>query len=107
EGNLTAQKILSKVFYPIDAEWRGIGEISQSGLALREEFADFDAEKILPVEVEKISKRTACRCGEVLRGIVTPKDCPLFRKICHPLHAIGPCMVSVEGICAAWYRFSG
>ena len=107
EGNLTAQKILSKVFYPIDAEWRGIGEISQSGLALREEFADFDAEKILPVEVEKISKRTACRCGEVLRGIVTPKDCPLFRKVCHPLHAIGPCMVSVEGICAAWYRFSG
>ena len=107
EGNLTAQKILSKVFYPIDAEWRGIGEISQSGLALREEFADFDAEKILPVEVEKISKRTACRCGEVLRGIVTPKDCPLFRKVCNPLNAIGPCMVSVEGICAAWYRFSG
>ena len=105
EGNLTAQKILSQVFYPVDAEWRGIGEISQSGLALREEFADFDAEKVLPVKVEKVKRRDPCRCGEILRGIVTPKDCPLFGKVCDPIHAVGPCMVSVEGICAAWYRF--
>ena len=106
EGNLTARKMLSQVFYPTDVKWRGIGEISQSGLALREEFADFDAEKILPVEVEKVERKTACRCGEVLRGIVTPKDCPLFRKVCNPLNAIGPCMVSVEGICAAWHRYN-
>ena len=106
EGNLTAQKMLSTVFEKVTAEWRGIGEIPQSGLKIREEFSEFDVEKILPVEVEKFQRKTACRCGEVLRGIVTPKDCPLFRKVCHPLHAIGPCMVSVEGICAAWYRFS-
>ncbi|MBR5914076.1 MAG: hydrogenase formation protein HypD [Selenomonadaceae bacterium] len=106
EGNLTAQKMLSQVFCTVDAEWRGIGEISQSGLALNEEFADFDAEKVLPVNVPKINRRTPCRCGEILRGIVTPKDCPLFGKVCDPIHAVGPCMVSVEGICAAWYRFS-
>ena len=105
EGNVTAQKILLQVFHQVDTEWRGIGEISQSGLALNEEFAEFDIEKIMPVKVEKVTRLTACRCGEVLRGIVTPKDCPLFGKVCEPLHAVGPCMVSVEGICAAWYRF--
>lgn len=106
EGNLTAQKMLAQVFYPVDDQWRAIGEISQSGLKICEEFSDFDIEKILPIEIEKVTRRTACRCGEVLRGIITPKDCPLFKKVCHPLHAIGPCMVSVEGICAAWYRFN-
>lgn len=106
EGNVTAKKILSTVFEEVTAEWRGIGEIPQSGLKIRDEFADFDIEKILPVEVEKVQRKTACRCGEVLRGIVTPKDCPLFKKVCNPLHAVGPCMVSVEGICAAWHRFS-
>ena len=106
EGNVTAKKILATVFDEVTAEWRGIGEIPQSGLKIREEFADFDIEKILPVEVEKVQRKTACRCGEVLRGIVTPKDCPLFKKVCHPLHAIGSCMVSVEGICAAWNRFN-
>lgn len=105
EGNVTAKKILSTVFEETAAQWRGIGEIENSGLKIREEFADFDAEKIFPIEVEKNIRRTACRCGEVLRGIITPKECPLFRKICQPLNAIGPCMVSVEGICAAWYRF--
>ena len=107
EGNVTAKKILAQVFETADDEWRGLGKISQSGLKVREEFADFDIEKVMPVEVEKVTRKTACRCGEVLRGIVTPKQCPLFKKVCHPLHAIGPCMVSIEGICAAWYRFSG
>ncbi len=106
EGNVTAKKILSTVFEEVTTEWRGIGEIPLSGLKIRDEFADFDIEKILPVEVEKVQRKTACRCGEVLRGIVTPKDCPLFKKVCNPLHAVGPCMVSVEGICAAWHRFS-
>ena len=106
EGNVTAKKFLATVFEEVTAEWRGIGEIPQSGLKIRDEFADFDIEKILPVEVEKVQRKTACRCGEVLRGIITPKDCPLFKKVCHPLHAVGPCMVSVEGICAAWNRFN-
>ena len=105
EGNLSAQKILSEVYEIVDDNWRGLGEIKKSGLKLCEEFADFDAEKILPVEVEKITKKTACRCGEVLRGIISPPECPLFGKNCQPLHAVGPCMVSVEGVCAAWYKY--
>lgn len=105
EGNIFAQKILSEVYEEVDANWRGIGEIKKSGLKIRENFSEFDIEKVFPIEVEKISKKTACRCGEVLRGIVTPPECPLFGKNCQPLHAIGPCMVSVEGICAAWFKY--
>lgn len=107
EGNLAAQKILSQVYETVDANWRGLGEIKNSGLKVREEFADFDIEKILPVEVEKTTKKTACRCGEVLRGIISPPECPLFGKKCQPLHAVGPCMVSVEGVCAAWFKYGG
>ena len=106
EGNVTAKNFLAQVFCEVDDDWRGLGKIPKSGLKIRDDFAEFDIEKNLPLEVEKVERRTACRCGEVLRGIVTPKDCPLFRKVCNPLHAVGPCMVSVEGICAAWNRFS-
>lgn len=105
EGNVSAQKILYQVYEEIDANWRGLGKIKNSGLKVREEFSDFDIENILPVEIEKVSKKTACRCGEVLRGIVTPPECPLFGKNCQPLHAVGPCMVSVEGVCAAWFKY--
>ena len=105
EGNIAAQKILSQVYEPVDVTWRGLGEIKNSGLKVREEFSEFDIEKILPVEVEKISKKTACRCGEVLRGIISSPECPLFGKNCQPLHAVGPCMVSVEGVCAAWFKY--
>mgnify|MGYP002623649660 FL=1 len=107
EGNLAAQKILSQVYEEVDAEWRGLGVIKNSGLKMRAEFEEFDAEKVLPVEIKKAARRTACRCGEVLRGIVTPVECPLFGKICEPLHAVGPCMISVEGVCAAWYKYGG
>ena len=106
-GNIAAQKILSEVYEKVDADWRGLGTIKNSGLKMRENFSEFDIENILPVEVEKISKKTACRCGEVLRGIVQPVECPFFGKNCQPLHAVGPCMVSVEGVCAAWYKYGG
>ena len=106
EGNLSAQKILSEVYEVADADWRGLGKIKNSGLKMREEFADFDAEKVLPVEVKKVAKKTACRCGEVLRGIINPTECPLFGKNCQPLHAVGPCMVSAEGVCAAWFKYN-
>ena len=72
---------------------------------MREEFAAFDAERRRPVEIERMEKKTACRCGEVLRGAVRPTDCTLFGKACVPTHAVGPCMVSVEGVCAAWYKY--
>ena len=107
EGNLAAQKVLAQVYEPVDAEWRGLGTIPKSGLRMRAEFAEFDAEKVLPVEIKKAARRTACRCGEVLRGVIKPVECPLFGKICEPLHAVGPCMISVEGVCAAWYKYGG
>lgn len=107
EGNIAAKKILAQVYEEVDADWRGLGKIPKSGLKVREEFAEFDVEKILPLEVKKSARRTACRCGEVLRGIISPPQCPLFGKICRPLNAVGPCMVSVEGVCAAWFKYRG
>ena len=105
EGNIAAQKILYEVYKEVDTDWRGLGTIPKSGLRVRDEFADFDIEKILPIEVKPVKKNTACRCGEVLRGICKPTDCKLFGKACQPLHAVGSCMISVEGVCAAWYKY--
>lgn len=107
EGNLAAKKILAQVYEEVDAKWRGLGVIPKSGLRMRAEFAKFDAEKVLPLEIKKAARRTACRCGEVLRGVISPTECPLFGKVCQPLHAVGPCMISVEGVCAAWYKYGG
>ena len=104
-GNVAAQKILYQVYEMVDANWRGIGLIKNSGLKLREEFADFDIECVLPIQIDTETRRTACRCGEVLRGIINPTSCPLFGKACKPTHAVGACMVSVEGVCAAWYKY--
>jgi hydrogenase expression/formation protein HypD len=106
-GNVAAQKILAQVYEVTDAEWRGMGKIPASGLKMRDEFATFDIERVAPIEIERADKKTACRCGEVLRGIVKPTDCPLFGKACKPLHAVGACMVSVEGVCAAWFKYGG
>lgn len=105
EGNIAAKKILAQVYEIVDAEWRGLGVIKNSGLKMRDEFADFDIEKVLPLEIEPAKKNTACRCGEVLRGIINPPECKLFSGACQPLHAVGPCMISVEGVCAAWYKY--
>ena len=105
EGNPAALAVLARVYEETADEWRGLGVIERSGLRMREEFAAFDAERRLPVEVERVEKKTACRCGEVLRGAVRPTDCTLFAKACVPTHAVGPCMVSVEGVCAAWYKY--
>ena len=105
EGNVAAQKILSQVYEVTDADWRGMGTIPASGLRMRDEFAAFDIERVEPVAVELGKKKSACRCGDVLRGVIKPTDCPLFGKACKPLHAIGPCMVSVEGVCAAWFKY--
>lgn len=107
DGNISAQNILSQVYETVDADWRGLGKIPKSGLKVRQEFANFDIEKILPLEVKPVKKNTACRCGEVLRGVCKPTDCKLFGKACQPLHAVGPCMISVEGVCAAWYKYGG
>ena len=107
EGNVAAKKILAQVYEVTDAEWRGIGKIPASGLKMREEFSEFDIERVEPIELEHVEKKSACRCGEVLRGVINPTQCPLFGKACQPLHAVGPCMVSVEGVCAAWFKYGG
>ena len=104
-GNTAAQKVLNQVYEPVDSEWRGIGKIDASGLKMCEEFSGFDIERVEPIQVESVSRKTACRCGDVLRGVINPTMCPLFGKACIPTHAVGPCMVSVEGVCAAWYKY--
>ena len=106
-GNIAAQKVLSKVYEPVNANWRGIGQIETSGLKMREEFAEFDIEQVEPIQVESVERKTTCRCGDVLRGVINPTKCPLFGKACVPTRAVGPCMVSVEGVCAAWYKYGG
>ena len=106
-GNVKAQEIMHEVFEKIDSSWRGIGNIPESGLALRDEYADFDAEKKYPVDVPPSKEHPGCRCGELLRGLISPEECPLFGKACLPEHAVGPCMVSSEGPCSAYYLYGG
>lgn len=105
DGNAVARALVDQVFEPCDAAWRGLGEIPASGLAMREEFARFDAGRRFVVEIEPTVEPRGCRCGDVLRGRISPNGCPLFGRVCTPEHAVGPCMVSSEGSCAAYYRF--
>ena len=105
EGNPVALAAIDEVFETCSATWRGLGEIPGSGYRIREEFADFDAMRRFQPDVEEVREHKGCRCGDVLRGIMAPSECPLFRKICTPENPVGPCMVSSEGSCAAYYRY--
>jgi len=105
EGNARAREILYEVFEPCDARWRGIGVIPDSGLGIRPAYAAFDAAVQLPVEVEAPKEHAGCLCGEILKGKVAPKQCPLFRTACTPENPVGACMVSSEGTCAAEYKY--
>lgn len=105
EGNQRAREIMETVLAPGDAVWRGMGTIPESGLFLRPAFADFDARHTLDVAVEDVPEPPGCACGEVITARRTPPECPLFRKTCTPMRPVGPCMVSSEGTCAAWYRY--
>ncbi|MBP2645009.1 MAG: hydrogenase expression/formation protein HypD [Firmicutes bacterium] len=105
EGNVAARNILSQVYEEDDAVWRGIGLINFSGLKVNAKYRRFDAEESIPVEVEPTVEPRGCRCGEVLRGVAKPFECSLFGDICRPEQPVGSCMVSVEGACAAWYRY--
>jgi hydrogenase expression/formation protein HypD len=107
EGNVVAQRLLDQVFEPCDADWRGLGVIPGSGLALREEFAHADARRRFPVEPGPSLEPPGCCCGEVLRGVTDPADCALFGVRCTPEDPVGACMVSSEGACAARYRYRG
>ncbi|MBQ5787647.1 MAG: hydrogenase formation protein HypD, partial [Oscillospiraceae bacterium] len=105
EGNRMAQKALQDAFRPVPSRWRGLGEIPDSGLALREELADLDAGIRFGIVPGTAKLQSGCRCGDVICGKLRPKDCPLFGKLCTPEDPVGPCMVSSEGACAAAYKY--
>ena len=106
EGSPAAQRLLNTYMEPEDTEWRGLGILPQSGLRLRPAYARYDARHIHHIPPQKGHPNPACRCGDILRGAITPPSCPLFRKTCTPDHPVGACMVSREGTCAAWYQYA-
>jgi hydrogenase expression/formation protein HypD len=104
-GNVTALNLMEQVFEVSAAEWRGLGRVPASGLTLRPAYARFDAQRAFPVELPVVRLHAGCRCGEVLRGMIDPTECALFGRACTPADPVGPCMVSAEGACAAWYQY--
>jgi hydrogenase expression/formation protein HypD len=96
---------MESVFRPKDSDWRGIGEIKKSGLKFKNKYKEFDAEKEFKISLPKAKVPKGCVCGEVLQGIKSPRDCKLFGKKCTPQNPVGPCMVSSEGTCAAYYKY--
>ena len=111
EGNVKAQKVIDDVFEPFSVKWRGFPVIPMSGLKLRDKFDEYDARKRYEDDLRELSDREfkepeGCLCGEVLRGLISSKECPLFGKKCTPNNPVGPCMVSIEGSCNIEYRYS-
>ncbi len=105
-GNRKAQDLVADVFELRRAfEWRGLGTIPYSALAIRQGYADFDAEKRFALEYQAVPDHKACDCGAILRGVKQPRDCKLFVTVCTPENPIGSCMVSSEGACAAHYTY--
>ena len=107
EGSPQARRIMETVFCVADARWRGLGDIPKSGLALRDGWKAFDAMERLGLALGETGHIPGCRCGDILRGALTPDKCPLFGRVCTPQNPTGPCMGSTEGSCAAWYRYRG
>ncbi|NIM10887.1 MAG: hydrogenase formation protein HypD [Candidatus Aminicenantes bacterium] len=105
EGNPKSQSLINTVFAETDAEWRGIGVIPKSGLQLREKYAGLDIRNKIEIKTEGGKRPSGCRCGDVLKGRIDPPECPLFGSKCTPDSPIGPCMVSSEGSCSAWYKY--
>jgi len=105
-GNEPARRMIEQVFIPAATEWRAMGSIPDSGLALREPYARFDARAKFGVEFGPDYEPPGCRCGEVIQGKLEPDRCPLFGVKCTPTDPVGPCMVSSEGTCAAWYKYN-
>lgn len=105
EGNVKAKRILYEVFEPSDVEWRGFPVIPGSGLRLRQEFEQYDAQKKFGIEFRHVTKHSACMCDKILRGLAQPPDCKLFGRVCTPRKPVGPCMVSHEGACRIWHMY--
>jgi hydrogenase expression/formation protein HypD len=105
EGNPKSNALVSSVFETCDAQWRGIGMMPNSGLKLKKEYSQYDIRNRIKIITPEPQTRNFCKCGDVLKGIIDPPDCPLFGKKCTPEFPIGPCMVSSEGSCSAWYKY--
>ena len=105
QGNQVAMAVLDEVFDTCTATWRGLGPIEGSGYCIRPEYAQFDALRRFDLDIEPTVEPKGCRCGDVLRSAMAPDECPLFNKVCTPENPVGPCMVSSEGSCAAYYRY--
>ena len=105
DGSVQARELVRSYMQPCDSRWRGIGTLADSGMELREEYAAYDARKKYQIPEMDGREARGCRCGEVLQGRITPKECPLFGKGCTPEHPIGACMVSSEGACSAFYLY--
>ena len=104
-GNRKAQKVLEDVFETTDVAWRGIGIIPKSGLKIKEDYAAYNAEAKFDLHLPVSEDPKGCACGEILIGTKIPPDCALYKKACTPIDPVGPCMVSGEGTCAAYYRY--
>lgn len=105
EGNKPAQEMINRVFEPCDRGWRGIGDIPMSGLGLRKEFSDFNAENRFNVSDITTKESEICIAGQILQGIKKPPECPAFGTLCTQDHPLGATMVSSEGACAAYLRY--
>ncbi len=105
EGNVIAQELLAEIFEPQPARWRGVGEVAGSGYKIRDNYSEFDAERLFVINPGPAKEPAGCLCGDVLRGAIKPMACPLFGRACMPERPVGPCMVSGEGACASYYLF--
>ncbi len=105
QGNTVAQKIIAECFEPVDGWWRGLGKIEKSTLKLKDKYSRFDALKRFNITETPGEDTSGCRCGEVLCGLIEPPQCGLFGKSCTPDSPVGPCMVSSEGACSAWFKY--
>ncbi|MCK4415911.1 MAG: hydrogenase formation protein HypD [Thermoplasmatales archaeon] len=111
DGNVKAQMAINEVFELVDVKWRGFPVIPKSGLKLRDKFEDYDArkkyeDKLQDLNGKEFNEPAGCRCGDVLRGLISSQECPLFGNKCTPSTPVGPCMVSIEGSCSIEYRYA-
>ena len=113
EGNVRAQRILWRVFRPVGGRWRGIAQVPNGNLRLRDEWARFDARRRFAIDAAALAERSpvglaqACRCGDIMAGIASPENCRLFGRECAPASPVGACMVSSEGTCRIWHEYGG
>lgn len=105
KGNPHAMTLIDRVFLPGTSAWRALGEMPESGLDVREEFAEFDAFRKFNIRLGEDHEPRGCICGKVITGRAVPVECRLFGTVCTPVYAVGPCMVSSEGTCQAWFKY--